>query len=158
MQKKHTNVNCYISGLWTVICTRWKRARLRVEIRKWGVVFPAALVLFSHNQESQRQSHVYGVVRSALIVSAHLLHERSLACGRSAVGHLTRWPQRKGSLNTHSVARHGDERAPHGCRNGHHVVDDAFVLGVGDVRNVEDVTHGVRQALQTAAGLLGLGH
>lgn len=56
------------------------------------------------------------------------------------------------------MARHGDERAPHGCCNGNHVVNDAFVLGVGDVRYVEDVTHGVRQALQTAAGLLGLGH
>lgn len=56
------------------------------------------------------------------------------------------------------MARHGDERAPHGCGNGNHVVNDAFVLGVGDVRYVEDVTHGVRQALQTAAGLLGLGH
>lgn len=62
------------------------------------------------------------------------------------------------SLITHCVTRHGDERAPHGGRNGNHVVDNASVLGVGDICDVEDGAHGVRQALQTAAGLLGFGH
>lgn len=63
-----------------------------------------------------------------------------------------------GPLSTHGVARHGDERAPHGGGDGDHVVDDAFVLGVGDVGYVEDVTHRVGQALQTAARLLGFAH
>lgn len=56
------------------------------------------------------------------------------------------------------MARHGDERAPHGGGDGDHVVDDAFVLGVGDVGYVEDVAHRVGQALQTAARLLGFAH
>lgn len=59
---------------------------------------------------------------------------------------------------THCVARHRDKGAPHGRRDGHYVVDDAFVLGVGDICDVKDLTHGVRQALQTAAGLLGFGN
>lgn len=62
------------------------------------------------------------------------------------------------SLITHSVTCHGDERAPHGRRDGDHVVDDAFVLGVGDVGDAEDVAHRVREPLQTAPRLLGFGH
>lgn len=38
------------------------------------------------------------------------------------------------------------------------MVDDTFVLRVGDICNVEDITHSVRQALQTATGLLVFGH
>ena len=62
------------------------------------------------------------------------------------------------SFVTHCVARHRNKGAPHGRRDTDHVVDGAFVLGVGDICNVEDVTHGVRQALQTAARLLGFGN
>lgn len=60
--------------------------------------------------------------------------------------------------STHGVARHGDERAADGSGDGDHVVDDAFVLRVGDVGDVEDVTHRVGQALQAAARLLGFAH
>lgn len=56
------------------------------------------------------------------------------------------------------MARHGDKRATDGSGDGDHVVNDAFVLRVGDVGDVEDVTHRVRQALQTAARLLGFAH
>lgn len=56
------------------------------------------------------------------------------------------------------MARHSNERAPHGSCNGNHVVDDTFILRVGDICDAEDVPHGVRQALQTATGLLGFGH
>lgn len=59
---------------------------------------------------------------------------------------------------THCVARHRNEGAPHGRGDSDHVVDDAFILGVGDICDVKDLTHGVRQALQTAAGLLGFGN
>lgn len=56
------------------------------------------------------------------------------------------------------MARHSDERAPQGGCNRNHVVDDTFVLRVGDIGDVEDLPHSVRQALQTAAGLLGFGY
>lgn len=56
------------------------------------------------------------------------------------------------------MARHRYEGAPHGRRDGDHVVDDAAVLGVGDVCDAKDLTHGVRQALQAAAGLSGFGN
>lgn len=56
------------------------------------------------------------------------------------------------------MARHGDERATDGGGDGDHVVNDAFVLRVGDVGDVEDVTHRVGQALQTAARLLSFAH
>lgn len=59
---------------------------------------------------------------------------------------------------THRVARHRNEGAPHGRRDSDHVVDDAFILGVGDICDVKDLTHAVRQALQAAAGLLGFGN
>lgn len=62
------------------------------------------------------------------------------------------------SSSTHGVARHCDERAADGGGDGDHVVDDAFVLRVGDVGDVEDATHRVGQALQTAARLLGFAH
>lgn len=38
------------------------------------------------------------------------------------------------------------------------MVDDTFILGVGDIGDVKDLMHGVRQALQTAAGLPGFGN
>lgn len=56
------------------------------------------------------------------------------------------------------MACHSDERAPQGSCNRNQVVDDTFILRVGDIRDIEDVTHGVRQALQTATGLLGFGN
>lgn len=56
------------------------------------------------------------------------------------------------------MACHSNKRAPHGSRNGNHVVDDAFILGVRDVGYVEYVAHSVREALQTATGLLGFGY
>lgn len=56
------------------------------------------------------------------------------------------------------MACHSDKRAPHGGCNRDHVVDDAVILGVGDIGDVEDVAHGVRQPLQTATGLLGFGY
>lgn len=59
---------------------------------------------------------------------------------------------------THCMACHSNERASHGSCNRDHVVDGTFVLWVGDICDVEDVAHSVRQALQTAAGLLGFGH
>jgi len=55
------------------------------------------------------------------------------------------------------MACHSDDRAPHGSCYRNHVVDNPLVLRVGDIRNVEDVPHGVRQTLQTATGLLGFG-
>lgn len=56
------------------------------------------------------------------------------------------------------MACYRNQRAPHGSCDRHHVVDDALILRVGDIGHVEDVPHGVRQALQTATGLLGFGH
>lgn len=62
------------------------------------------------------------------------------------------------SLITHCMACHGNERAPQGSCYRNHVVDNTFRLRVGDIRYVEGVPHTVRQALQTATGLLGFGH
>lgn len=59
---------------------------------------------------------------------------------------------------THRMACYCDERAPHGRCNRNHVVYDAVIFGVSNIRDVEDVAYRVRQALQTAAGLLGFGH
>lgn len=59
---------------------------------------------------------------------------------------------------THGAACHSNTRAPHGSGDRNHVVDDSFLLRLGDVGKVEDAPHRVRQALQTAAGLLGPGH
>lgn len=59
---------------------------------------------------------------------------------------------------THCMACHCNERAPHGSCNRNHVVDDTLVLRVGDICNVEDTPHSIRQALQTATGLVGFGH
>lgn len=62
------------------------------------------------------------------------------------------------NLNTHGATRHSNKRASHGSSNRHQVVDNAFILGVGDICDVEDVAHSVREALQTATGLLGSGY
>lgn len=61
-------------------------------------------------------------------------------------------------LITHRVARHCNERALHGRCNRNHVVDNAFILRVGDICDAEDVPHGVGQPLQTATRLVSFGH
>lgn len=62
------------------------------------------------------------------------------------------------SFITHRMARYCNERAPHSRCNRDHVVNDTAVFGVSDIRKVEDAAYRVRQALQTATGLLGFGH
>ena len=64
--------------------------------------------------------------------------------------------RRQSPLWPHRSTGQRDERTTHGGCHGDQVVDDALVLGVGDVGDVEGLAHGVRQTPQAAAVLLGL--
>lgn len=61
-------------------------------------------------------------------------------------------------LITHCMACHSNKRAPQGCCHRNHVINNAFILWVGDIRNTENVPYSIGQPLQTATGLLCFGH